>query len=164
MTRRAVIVAVVAVAVGAMVLFVAPTAGACTLPPGPGPTEEELLARADTVFEGVATSRSDPNADAPTQSSGDPIVWTFAVDRQIKGTVTEPQDVSSARSGATCGITFRIGTRYRVFADAVDGVLWASLGSGTREATLEPSTITTATTTVPPARPQRTTGSIALTG
>jgi len=158
----------VAITLGGLAVVGAPSAGACTLPPPPAPTEQELLAQADLVFEGVAVSRHDPNAGAPITSSGDPIVWTFAVDRELKGTATQPQEVRSARSGATCGITFQIGTRYRVFADVVDGVFWTSLGSGTREVTVESSTTTTttrppATTTVPPAQPTRR-GSIALTG
>ncbi len=104
------------------------------------------------------------------QSSGDPIIWTFAVDREVKGTPSQPQEVRSARSGATCGITFEIGTRYLVLADLVDGVFWTSLGSGTREAAAAPSTTTTTTrppttttTTVPGAQPTRT-RSITLTG
>ncbi len=141
--RRAVTMAVVAVVLGGMALVDMVPAEACSLPPPPRPTEQELLSQADLVFEGVAVSRHDPNAGAPTQSSGDPIIWTFAVDREVKGTASQLQEVSSARSGATCGITFQIGTRYRVFADVVDGVFWTSLGSGTREAPVESSTTTT---------------------
>jgi hypothetical protein len=137
-------------------------------PSRPGPTEQELLSQADLVFEGVAVSRHDPNAGAPIQSSGDPIVWSFAVDREIKGVPSQPQEIRSARSGATCGITFQIGTRYRVFAKAVDGALWTFLGSGTREATTATTSTTTTiapttTTTVRPATPTRP-GRIALTG
>ncbi len=166
--RRAVTAVLAAAAVAGTVFVGAPAARACSLLPGPGPTEQELLARADLVFEGVATSRRDPNADAPTQSSGDPIIWTFAVDREIKGTASQPQEVHSARSSATCGITFQIGTRYRVFAKNVDGVFQTGLGSGTREATVEPGPTTTTTkrpptTTAPPARPTST-SRIALTG
>ena len=167
--RRRVMAAVMAAALGGLGLLGAQPVGACTAPPGPGPTEQELVAEADLVFEGVAVSRHDPNAGALMQSSGDPIVWTFTVDRQVKGTASQPQEVTSARSGATCGVVFEIGTRYRVFADVVDGRFWTSLGSGTREATVESSTTTTSTppptttTSVPPAPPTRT-GRIALTG
>lgn len=168
--RRVVMMAVVAVALGGLALVGPPPAEACTLPPPPRPTEPELVGQADLVFEGVALSRHDPNVAASIQSSGDPIIWTFAVDREIKGAASQLQDVSSARSSATCGITFQIGIRYRVFADLVDGVFWTSLGSGTREATVESSTTTTTTrpsttttTTVPPAQPTMP-RSIALTG
>ena len=165
--RRAMTMAVVTVAPG-LALVCPPPAVACTLPPPPRPTEPELVAQADLVFEGVALSRHDPNAGASIQSSGDPIIWTFSVDREIKGAASQLQEVSSARSSATCGITFEIGTRYRVFADVVDGVFWTSLGSGTREVTDESSTMTTTTrtpttTTMPPAQPTRP-RSIALTG
>ncbi|MDP8938304.1 MAG: hypothetical protein M3O23_11355 [Actinomycetota bacterium] len=169
--RRAVTAVLTAAAVTTTVFLWAPTAGACTAPPAPGPTEEEFLAQADLVFEGVATARHDPNAGAPMQSSGDPIIWTFTVDRQIKGAAAQPQLVQSPRSSATCGMSFEIGTRYRVFAKNVDGVYQTTSVSGTREATLESITTTTTirppspttTTTLRPARPTRT-GRIALTG
>ena len=167
--RRAVTAALTAAAVTITVFLWAPTARACSPPPAPGPTEEDLLAQADLVFEGVATDRQDPNAGAPMQSSGDPIIWTFTVDRRIKGAAAQPQLVQSPRSSATCGMSFQIGTRYRVFAQNVGGVYQTTSVSGTREATLESITTTTTvrslttTTTLRAARPTRT-GRIALTG
>ena len=142
-------------------LAVPPSAAvACSLA-SPGPTEAEYLAMADVVFEGVVGSHRDPNTGATGISSGDPVFWRFAVDREIKGTVSPVQEVASARSGASCGITFQEGARYRVYAKYVSGTLTTGLGSGTRLASAIPST------TVPrPAQPAPPTPSrrVALTG
>lgn len=146
--RRVVAVAVLLVAVG--VPWSSP-ASACTIST-PLPTEAEYVATADVVFEGTAVGRVDPNAANPVMTSGDPIVWTFAVDRPIKGSVGLQQVVESARSGASCGFTFTVGTRYRVYGRYDGAVLRTAFGSGTREAPLVATTTTVprAVTTVPP--------------
>ena len=130
---------------------------------GPEPSEAEYVAMADVVFEGVAGPHRDPNAGAAVQTSGDPIFWTFTVERQIKGSVAAVQEVASARSSATCGMTFTQGVRYRIFAKYVGGVLSTSAGSGSRPI----EAVTTTTTTTVPAPPTTTTRPprrIALTG
>ena len=157
----------VAMLVTGLVSVQAPPAAACSIV-APGPTEEELLARADLVLEGTAVSSRDPNPGAATIASGDPIFWTFATERAIKGAPAAPQEVGTSRSGASCGVTFKAGHRYRVFANLVNGVYMTSLGSGTVEIArqAEPTVTTTtrppaaAPTSVPPTR----TGRIALTG
>ncbi len=144
--RRAVMVGVV---LAATTLVVPTPALGCTVEPM---SDEQYLANADVVFEGIAGPHRDPNAGAPITSSGDPIFWTFTVERQIKGTVAPVQEVASARSGATCGIVFEEGVRYRVFASYAGGVLSTGLGSGTRLVQPTPSTTTTVrptTTTTP---------------
>ena len=154
----------------ATTLVLAPPALGCSFA-GPEPTEAEHVARADVVFEGVAGPHRDPTAGAPAQSSADPIFWTFYVDREVKGDVAPVQEVASPRSGASCGLIFDEGVRYRVFATYDGTVLTSRLGSGTRPAPLTASTTTTTTasptTTRPPAaRPARpvTGPRIALTG
>ena len=142
MRRRLTILLSIAVAAG--VLWIPSPASACTVAES---TEAEQLARADLVFEGIAASSHDPNAAAPI-SSGDPIYWTFIVDHRIKGDAAAEQTVWTPRSGATCGVDFTVGVRYRVFAAARDGAFMSTLGSGTREAVLVPETTTT---TKPPA-------------
>lgn len=156
--RRALAVAVVLVGTS---LYVSSPALGCSVV-DPGPTEAELLAMADVVFEGVAGSHRDPNVGAPVQTTGDPIFWTFTVERQVKGTVAAVQEVASARSGVSCGIAFTEGSRYRVYARYIDGVLTTSFGSGTRLLP-ETTTSTTPSTTVPPTRAVRA-PRIALTG
>jgi hypothetical protein len=127
----------------------APSAGACSILP-PGPTDEELDEQADVIFEGIAVSSRDPNSGAEIKTSGDPIHWSFAVDTVVKGMVAPHQEVTSARSGGTCGYVFQIGERYRVYASERNGVLRTGLGSGTRPAPPEPRPTTT---TIPRAAP-----------
>lgn len=166
------VAALLALASVAGVLGATSPVSACSLA-SPLPTEEEHLARADLVFEGLAVSSRDPNAGAPIISTGDPIFWTFLVEREIKGSTGMQQEVGTARGSATCGFSFQVGVRYRVFADARNGAFMTSLGSGTRQVSDPPQTTTTtttrplaATTTVPTAGPgQPSTGRpLALTG
>lgn len=145
----------VAVLLAASTVAVASPAYACSVA-FPGPSEQELLDRADVAFEGVAGASRDPKAGAPLQTSGDPIFWTFVVDRPIKGAVAPVQEVASPRSSASCGMTFQAGARYLVLARFQDGMLQTHLGSGTRPAPLMPPT-------TPPARPSPN-RQIALTG
>lgn len=169
-----------AMAVMAAVLAVAPAlvgvmgAGACSVV-APGPTEDELVARADLIFDGIAGSSQDPNAGQPVVSSGDPITWTFTVLQPVKGPVATPrQEVTTARSSGSCGVPFQPGVAYRVYAQFMAGRYQTSLANGTRPVDQVPSTTTTtttpatATTTRAPA-PTATTvaprrGTVALTG
>ena len=150
--RRAVVVAMVVLA-GTLV---SPDAAVSCSITAPEPTEAEYVAMADVVFEGVAGPHRDPNAGAALQTSGDPIFWTFTVERQIKGAVAAVQEVASARSGVSCGMTFTQGVRYRIFAKYVGGVLTTSAGSGSRPIDAVTTTTTvpapTTTTTRPPRR------------
>jgi hypothetical protein len=105
-------------AAGLVVLGDAPGAWACSCI---GYTDEQearaaYFQDADLVFSGVAKSMYDANAGNPVRSSGDPIEWTFDTDSSQKGEAADPQKVSSAREGATCGFRFTIGKRYQVFA------------------------------------------------
>ncbi len=150
---------VVAVVFAAVTLAVpSPTALACSLA-GPEPTEAEYLARADVVFEGVAGARRerDPRATLP-----EPVFYTFTVDRVVKGGVGVTQEVATNASGASCGIVFQEGARYRVYAKDVNGALRTGLGSGTRLASADPSTVPRQAQPPPPTpTPSR---RIALTG
>ncbi len=125
-------------------------AGACSIA-GPIPPDDVLLAQADLVFEGVTVASQDPNTTATIVSSADPITWTFSVDQVVKGSPTGIQQVTTARSEASCGFTFTVGHRYRVYAQAAGRGFSTSLFSGTREITAEPaSTTTTTAVTLPP--------------
>lgn len=123
--RFAVVLALVLVVAGK-----APGAWACSCVPA---NDREHFEGADLVFSGIVTGREDPNATSPAQSSGDDIIWTVDVDGAQKGTVSDPEEVVSARNGATCGYEFQITKRYQVFADRRDGKVTTGLCSGTRE-------------------------------
>ncbi len=137
--RRIAILLSVAIVAG--VLWMPTPASACTIVPA---TEEEHLARADLVFDGVALSSHDPNDVADGISTVDPIEWTFAVDHRIKGDAAAEQKVTTARMEPSCGVEFVVGVRYRVFATDEEGVFETNLGMGTRrQAVVVPETTTT---------------------
>ena len=143
--RRLLAVTVLLVAAG---LSWSAPASACSVS-GPPPTDAQYLAMADVVFEGTAIGRHDPNAGAPVVASGELVLWTFAVDRPIKGSVGLQQTVASARSSVSCGFEFSLGTRYRVYGSYEGALLRTSSPSGTRAAPL----VAAVTTTVPPVHP-----------
>lgn len=128
-------------------------AGACSVA-GPLPPEQDLVDRADLVFEGVAQASQEPTTTGTLISSTDPITWTFTVDKVVKGAASGTQQVRTARSGASCGFTFVVGHRYRVFAqiDGTGGYLTETV-SGTRAITADEvatTSTTTSTTQDPP--------------
>jgi len=145
-------------------LGASPPAIACSALPET-PTEQQFLDQADVVFEGVALSSRNPNIGARIQSSGDPVFYTFAADRVLKGPVSSQPVVATAAGGASCGDTFTLGARYRIYARNVSGTLTTSSGTGNRLAPL--LTTTTAPgpgrpSTAPPAAPRS--GPVRLTG
>jgi len=87
---------------------------------------------ATVVFTGTVTDK-EPPPKRPVMSSGDPITYTFDVERWFKGEEQSPLPVLSPMSGASCGIEgVRPGQRYVVFAsEGRGGDLWASLCGGT---------------------------------
>jgi nucleoid-associated protein YgaU len=124
------VVVVWAAAVLTVTVVQAKKALACSCAPS---SEQQLANAADVVFDGVAAGRHDPNPAGGIVGSGDPISWTFDVSGVIKGAPTDPQEVRSARGGATCGISFELGPPYRVFARRqADQTLATDLCSGTR--------------------------------
>lgn len=76
------------------------------------------LANADVAFVGVVAGVTDAKAGNPVIGSGDPIVYTFAVEQVVKGPAAVQIDLSSPRDGASCGQTFSLAERWRVFASA----------------------------------------------
>jgi hypothetical protein len=103
-----------------------PPAHACSCLPVV-PAYEGHLARADVVFDAVATQRTGG------AGSFDPVTYRFDVAGVVKGTTTDPQDVLTAANGALCGIEFEIGLAYRVFARRQhDGTLSTGMCDGSR--------------------------------
>jgi hypothetical protein len=121
--------------VGIILLGNQPGAFACSFlaPRDPEAQMREDFRRAAAVFVGIATNQRDPNAESSVRSSGDPIIWTFDVESVQKGRTGDPQEVSSAMSGISCGFEFQLGRRYQVFAEERDGELHTYLGKGTHE-------------------------------
>lgn len=149
--RRPVLAAVALVlATLALIAGASSPAIACSAPLTP-PTEQQFVSRADVIFEGVYLSSRDPSAGASVVSSTDPIFFTFAADRVLKGGPINSQVVvSSTRDGASCGATFTAGIRYRVYARNISGSLVTDSVSGNRPVPLVSSTTTAPSATRPP--------------
>jgi hypothetical protein len=98
-----------------------------------GKTEKDHRDAAELVFTGTAVRVDDPTNGA-FYSSADPLYWTFVVDAVEKGDMPARMTVATAITGASCGYTFELGKRYRVYAGHSDhhGHLATGLGSGNR--------------------------------
>lgn len=153
--RRLLVAAAVLGAAVVMVQTGPAQACSCAAPsPDTSPEEREAAAteHADAVFVGEAgESRvDDPDGDPTIESSGDRRDVTFSVRRAVKGPVTNPFEVSTANSGASCGVSFHPGTLYKVFAYKHEGRYWAGLCGATRVATEADLVAPGPATTVPP--------------
>jgi hypothetical protein len=96
-------------------------------------TPAEAQNEADVVFVGTArhvVGTVDP--DSP-----DPVTYVFALQKMIKGPRHPGRTVrvQTSASSAACGIDFKIGARYAVYAVNSDGVLFAMICGGSRRLT-----------------------------
>jgi hypothetical protein len=107
-------------------------AAACTI--AAGQTRADHLAAADVVFTGTAV-RVDDSTNGRYFSSLDPLYWTFAVDDVEKGQAPDRVTVATAIGSESCGYTFELGKRYRVYAAHSEWYdhLATGLGSGNTE-------------------------------
>jgi hypothetical protein len=93
-------------------------------------TQQEALARASVVFEGVVAA-GPRDAVAPLAPGFGDVVFRFVVDDAVKGgPLPERIDIATSIDGASCGAGFDIGQRWRVYASAENGVLFSGLCSG----------------------------------
>jgi len=144
--KRVGLAAVLVLAGLALVVGVPSPASACS---AFEQTARQYFDQADVVFEGVHVSGRDPSAGSTLVSGLEPVFFTFAADRLLKGGPISAQvEVSSSRSGASCGANFTVGVRYRVYASNVSGALTTSSVSGNRPVPL------VAPTTIAPQRNQ----------
>lgn len=81
---------------------------------------ELALSNADVAFVGVVAAIEDPSA-GPAISSGDPLLYTFAVEEMLKGGERQSLAILSARSSASCGMEFSAAQRWRIYAYADEG-------------------------------------------
>jgi hypothetical protein len=91
----------------------------------------QALANADVAFVGVVAGVRDPSGGNPL-GSGDPITYSFVVQDVLKQGAAIPAvaQVSSTRDGASCGQTFAVGQRWRLFAYRNGGSLSTGICSG----------------------------------
>ncbi|MGH2749774.1 MAG: hypothetical protein ACRDK3_02690 [Actinomycetota bacterium] len=101
---------------GGVVFAVPGPALACSC--APPPPLEAAVEDADAAFVGVVTSseRTDRPSGGPVVAAGGNFLYTFAVDEVLGGGVESAIEVNSHSEGASCGIKFREGGRYIVFA------------------------------------------------
>lgn len=95
-------------------------------------TPEEQMERADIVFTGRVIDQKMKAAETQPFGGRTWVQWTFEVESDQKGAVSEQITVESASNSAACGINFQMGERYQVFANQNNTALRASLCSGTR--------------------------------
>ncbi|MDO3410855.1 hypothetical protein QWJ34_13870 [Saccharibacillus sp. CPCC 101409] len=92
---------------------------------------DEKLEWAGQVFAGTVTDVRKPGPGLNgTISSGDPVSYTFEVERAWKGRVYETTTLETPRGSESCGASFTNGQKYLVFARENGGVLTTSLCSG----------------------------------
>lgn len=87
-------------------------------------TPELALANATVAFVGVVAA-IDPPAAQP-ELSIDPVNYTFAVEKMLKGGKAAQIVVGSESSGAACGMTFGLAQRWRIYAYADGSVSLAT--------------------------------------
>lgn len=95
-------------------------------------TPEEQMERADVVFTGRVIDQQMKTVETQPFGGRTWVQWTFAVEADHKGSVSEQVTVESASNSAACGVNFQMGERYQVFANQSKTALRASLCSGTR--------------------------------
>ncbi len=99
-----------------MVLGVAGPAAACSCVAA---SIEELVGYADVMVTGTLTRCAGPVAASQVMSSGDPVTYTVAVERVFKGDASGELELTSAMSGASCGLErMVVDRRYTFFLDA----------------------------------------------
>ncbi|WP_344651971.1 hypothetical protein [Cryptosporangium japonicum] len=90
-------------------------------------TPAEARSEASTVFVGTATQR----VGHPDEGSPDPVTYRFTVERVLKGEAGPTLSVRTNNSADACGVDFRIGDRYEVYALDADGTPFATRCGGT---------------------------------
>ena len=99
------------------------------------PTTAQSVARADVVLRGTLADTDGPSRMSRLRSSEDPVQYTFTVAEVYKGNAAATTYVSSAASGASCGLEgLEPGREYVVFALVRGDGLQAGLCGGTAPA------------------------------
>lgn len=96
---------------------------------------EEQMERADVVFTGRVVDKKMKTVTSAPLGGLNLVEWTFEVEDDHKGSISEQVTIESASNSAACGINFQMGERYQVFANQSNTALRASLCSGTRALT-----------------------------
>ncbi len=101
MTRVLVIAFLLSVLVGADAL-------ACSCA---GRDARSALAASNTAFTAIVESRREEHPNPGSQSSMDPAIYVVRVERELKGDLPERVELTTASSGASCGLENKVGDR-----------------------------------------------------
>lgn len=112
----------------ALTAMAAPPCWACSCVPM---TKREQAKNADVIFTGKAKKV------APAAQEG-VLRVRFRVQKVYKGNPKAITYVFTSSSGAACGVHFKEGTRYTVFADRTDSRKWVYSCSGTKRGDINP--------------------------
>jgi|GEM_PF-3197425 hypothetical protein len=131
--RRTINALIAAAIISVALALTAGGASACSCG---GFTDQQAFDAADTVFLGEFADYEyiqDPDGDGVSASS-DPADWAFAVSEVFRGEAYETQELSSAVSGASCGLEIAKTGAFYIFANGGPDTLTAGLCGGTRSA------------------------------
>ena len=111
----------------------APPCWACTC--APDMSKKDYAKNADVIFTGVVEEIIDTDPSSAT----DPLKVRFTVNKVYKGYPKETTHVFTSEWGSMCGATFKVGTKYTVFADRnEDGKKTTSMCSGNKKGGINP--------------------------
>jgi len=91
--------------------------------------EAERLRDADAAFAGTLISRRAVDPESPGQSTGDPFIHRYRVDRRYKGRLGRTVRVRTVRDEATCGVPAR--RRIALYLTRANGRWQSSLCAST---------------------------------
>ncbi|MBL8232218.1 MAG: carboxypeptidase regulatory-like domain-containing protein [Bryobacterales bacterium] len=100
---------------------------------------EKLPCRSLLAAEVVFTGRVE--AVEPVDASGRESRYTFQVTRDIVRASSPTVEVSAGNDGGMCGIRFKKGEEYLIFASGIDGVLKTDLCSGSQHVRFAATTL-----------------------
>jgi hypothetical protein len=111
---------------GLLLAVAAPAASealACSCAP---PNRADQVRNVSAIFVGEVVTAPDLPADRSSPGAGR-LRYRFRVEESLKGAASGTVVVTTAASPAACGVTFRTGERYLVFARERDGLLETGL-------------------------------------
>ena len=88
---------------------------------------------ADAVFAGYVIGAKYPNEVRNVNDTTGEIQWTLLPETIVKGVDEGPVEVLSHSQKSACGVSFKVGRRYLVFAREEDGELKTNYCERTRE-------------------------------
>lgn len=119
-------------AVSAIVIGHAPGAWACSC--AGGMSQEDYRKQSAAAFVGVPLERHESERNDTQPYDAAVVEYVFDVEQTLKGDLDRKVRATSSDHGATCGFTFTVGHRYRVYLyESEDGTYATGLCSGNQD-------------------------------